>query len=54
MQKAFEYFFMKVKETIIKEISSVSVKSMQQVTQLTAVVVMATEGEENLSLLSQV
>jgi len=44
----------KVKETILEQISTVEVNSMQQVTQLSAVVVMATEGEKDIAVTAQV
>ena len=46
--------FPKVKETILEQISTVEVNSMQQVTQLSAVVVMATEGEKDIAVTAQV
>lgn len=46
--------FPKVKETILEQISTVEVNSMQQVTQLSAVVVMATEGEKDVAVAAQV
>lgn len=46
--------FPQVKETILEQISTVEVNSMQQVTQLSAVVVMATEGEKDIAVTAQV
>ena len=46
--------FPKVKETVLEQISTVEVNSMQQVTQLSAVVVMATEGEKDIAVTAQV
>lgn len=48
------FFFPKVKETILEQISTVEVNSMQQVTQLSAVVVMATEGKKDIAVTAQV
>lgn len=50
----FLLFFFQLKKTVLDQISTVEVNSMQQVTQLSAVVVMATKGDKDIGVSSQV